>query len=117
LGVIGYSSSTAFDEREAQQILRALYGDVARSSNRSLIVVAGWLAAGVPLVAYREAVAMGLPTIGFAPQCAKQCRTFDCDEVHLVGVEWGDESAAFLSFIDGLSMCFYYRFCYVLELL
>jgi hypothetical protein len=57
---------------------------------------------GIPLIAYQEAKRLNLVTVGFACQAAKKEKTFDCDEVHIVGNDWGDESASFLSFCDGL---------------
>jgi len=76
--------------------------------------VSGWLASGISLLAYEEAKAVGIPTIGFAPKEARQFDTFNCDEVHLVGNQWGEETKAFLSFIDGLSEFFLFFFLFII---
>ena len=56
----------------------------------------------IKIVSDEEARALGLPTIGFACREAKTQTTFDCDEVHLAGNNFGDETPAFLQFCDGL---------------
>lgn len=101
--------------------MRQLFVDLAATSNKKLVVVSSWLACGIPLIAYQEAKRLNIVTVGFACAAgfkeliflifesfilicyvAKNEKTFDCDEVHIVGKQWGDETSAFLSFIDGL---------------
>ena len=57
---------------------------------------------GVPRIAYEEAIKLGLRTVGIACKQAEQYECFPCDEVILVGDNWGDESRAFLASIDVL---------------
>jgi hypothetical protein len=101
LGVIGSTR----DEALAAQVLSTLLVDLQVTSRKRVIVVTGWLAEGVALVAWREARRLGLPTVGFGCKLHKQnpdAKRLDCDEVYIVGRNEGDETLAFLTFIDGL---------------
>ena len=104
LGVIGDAAPSERGVLEASDILRTIYTDLAQTSNKKLIVVSSWVAEGVSLVAFREARAQSLPTVGFACREAKQSDAdkFDCDEVYVVGRQPGDELSSFVQFVDGL---------------
>ena len=55
LGVIGSATPSELGVREASEIIRALYTDLEKTSNKKLIIVSSWIAEGVALVAYSEA--------------------------------------------------------------
>ena len=99
IGVIGYSAQ-AFDENDARLILRrALEGHALAGRCE---VVSGLTNLGVPRIAYEEAVKLGLRTVGIACKKATEHECFPCDEVVIIGEEWGDESPTFLASIDVL---------------
>jgi hypothetical protein len=101
LGVIG----STHDDAAAAQVLSTLLVDLQATSRRRVIVVTSWLAEGVALVAFREARRLNLSTVGFGNKCHKlnpDAKLLDCDEVYIVGRNEGDETLAFMTFIDGL---------------
>ena len=51
-------------------------------------------------VRQREAVKLGMGTVGIACQKAFENPLFPCDQVIIEGDDWGDESATFLEYID-----------------
>ncbi len=106
LGVIGFGSTSDVDEAVAARVLSTLLVDLQVTSRKRLVVVTAWAAEGVALVAFNEARRLGLPTVGFGNKLTKQddSRKLDCDEVYVVGRNAGDETLAFLTFIDGLAL-------------
>ena len=100
LGVVGYSSQR-FDIDRARPLLRAEIGALTLTAPDAE-VVSGLTALGIPLVAYEVARECGLVTVGVACEKAKDYPCFPCDEVVIVGSEWGDESETFLGRIDFL---------------
>lgn len=100
LGIIGFSGQ-AFDEGAARAILRREIGRAALF-HQDVAVVSGLTALGVPLIAYQVAGELGLLTVGVACEKAKEYECWPCDEVVIVGEDWGDESETFLSSINYL---------------
>lgn len=100
IGVVGYSTAN-FDQNKAKKLVKEAFDNIEQENkNRSFAVVSGLTDMGIPALAYREAKKRGWKTIGVACEKAKEHFLFDCDEVHIVGKEWGDESKVFLSKID-----------------
>lgn len=100
LGVVGYSG-TPFDQDTARAILRLEIGGMALQ-HPEMQVVSGLTALGIPLLAYEVASSLHLRTVGVACAKARENPCWPCDEVVIVGEEWGDESETFLSQIDFL---------------
>lgn len=100
LGVIGYSG-TPFDVDAARRILRREIGRHGMF-HQEVEVVSGLTALGIPLLAYEVAAENGYLTVGVACKKAEENPCWPCDEVIIVGEEWGDESETFLSRIDYL---------------
>jgi hypothetical protein len=104
IGIVGFSRN-AFDKPAARVLLREhLNGLVVRHPNRAIEIVSGYTAQGVPLIAYELAKEFKMITVGFSAKQALQVRagTFPCDKEIIVGERFGDESEAFVRYIDGL---------------
>lgn len=56
------------------------------------------------MIAYELAREFGMQTVGFSAKQALKVRAgvFPCDKEIIVGARFGDESAAFVAYIDGL---------------
>jgi hypothetical protein len=106
LGVIGFASSEEILSKEsAAQLLATLLVDLQVTSRKRIVVVTDWIADGVSLIAFNEARRLGLPTVAFSSKVVKELvdvRKLDADEVFVVGRNSGDETLAFLTFVDGL---------------
>lgn len=119
IGVVGYSSDAKVDEflksREwtrnnlawslsnMQRLLQYIHGHCEQFE-----LVSGLTNTGVSAIAYNF-VTHGdmnkqrfIKTVGFACSKAKDFPQFPVDERHIIGDDWGDESAAFLDYIDAL---------------
>lgn len=96
IGIIGYSTGT-FDKAYAEQALRTVL-----SPMKDAKVVSGLTNIGVPAIAYKVASELGFKTMGIACSLAQDYECYPCDEVIIVGDNWGDESATFLGSIDVL---------------
>lgn len=104
IGVVGFSKST-FDQATAATLLAGAL-DLVLASNPTAAyeLVSGLTAQGVPKLAYELAIARGIPTVGFSARQALRVRAgvFAVTKQILVGERFGDESAAFVAYIDAL---------------
>lgn len=102
IGVVGFSRSQ-FDHDAARRALAAGLDRLAAGRD-DCAVVSGLTNQGVPKLAYELAVARGLRTVGISARQALRVRAgvFPVDERILVGARFGDESAAFVAYIDAL---------------
>jgi hypothetical protein len=98
IGIVGYSGQK-FDAFDATNIL---YDALAARTihHGRCVVVSGYTDLGIPGIAYKVAVKLGMGTVGIACKKAQDYDCFDCDEVVIVGDDWGDESDTFLASID-----------------
>jgi len=101
IGIVGYSDDSKFDAEPARAILSEVLG-LRALHHPGCSVVSGLTDVGVPALAYREARRLGMTTVGIACAKASNYPCFPCDKVKIVGANWGDESATFLSSIDEL---------------
>lgn len=100
IGIVGYSSQS-FDQAKATQLLiKALLEDIGVDQNT--VIVSGYTDLGIPNLAYTLALIHGWKTVGIACAKAKDYECFPCDEVQIVGENWGEESETFLNYIDVL---------------
>ncbi len=103
VGITGFSGQS-FDEVKAQQIIATLFERLQKKNpHKSIEIVSGYTALGVPLIAYQAAVQHNFITVGIASKQSGEYECFPCDKVIIKGELWGDESATFLEYID----CFY----------
>jgi hypothetical protein len=100
IGVVGFSRSQ-FDHAAARTELAAAL-DALRTPGAS--VVSGLTNQGVPRIAYELATERSLRTVGFSARQALRVRAgrWPVDEQILVGARFGDESTAFVAYIDAL---------------
>ena len=104
IGVVGFSRNQ-FDQEKARTLLRAYLGVLRRRhGKRTIEIVSGYTAQGVPLIAYELAKEFGMQTVGLSAKQALRVRAgvYPCDKKIIVGGRFGDESAAFVEYIDGL---------------
>lgn len=104
IGVVGFSRN-AFDKKAAQLKLQHILEQLTIEEEvQSFEIVSGYTASGVPQIAYRLADAMGIPTVGFSAKQALRVKSglHPVQKVILVGERFGDESIAFIEYIDVL---------------
>ena len=70
--------------------------------NAEIEVVSGMTNEGIPQVSYKVARKLGFKCTGIACERAKELDCFECDNIIFEGKEWGDESSAFLQYVDVL---------------
>ena len=103
-GIVGFSRNQ-FDQTTARHILDALFQKIkAKHQDKEIEIVSGYTNMGVPKVAYELAEKYGFITIGFSAEQALRVRSgvYDVDKRILVGKRFGDESEAFVQYIDAL---------------
>lgn len=101
VGIVGYSAQS-FDRDYARAILINQLRSLKIKEGRNIEVVSGLTWLGIPGLAYEVATALDLRTVGIACKKARNYECFPCDEVFLIGEDWGQESDMFLSSIDML---------------
>jgi len=104
IGVVGFSRNQ-FDQAAARTYLRDFFRHLReKHGDRSIEIVSGYTAQGVPLIAYELAREFGMQTVGFSARQALRVRAgvFPCDKELIVGERFGDESVAFVAYIDGM---------------
>jgi hypothetical protein len=102
IGVVGFSRSS-FDKKTAILKLRNILESLVEGKNpKEIEIVSGYTNMGVPRIAYRLADDMGLVTVGFSAQQALRVRAgvYPVQKKILVGERFGDESEAFIEYID-----------------
>ena len=104
IGIVGFSRNQ-FDKKTAILKLRnKLEYLLERHTDKEIEVVSGYTNIGVPRIAYRLADDMNLITVGFsAKQALKvRCGVYPVKKEIIVGERFGDESEAFIEYIDVL---------------
>ena len=102
VGVVGFSQRH-FDHEAARAHLRRLLTPLL-AGRAGVELVSGLTNQGVPKLAYELGVELGCVTVGFSAKQAVRARagTFPVDRRILVGERYGDESEAFVAYIDAL---------------
>lgn len=103
IGVTGYSSKP-FDKDLGKALLLIAFKVVGANEmdKNEVKVVSGLTDLGIPALAYQIAKENGWKTKGIACPKAEEYAKFPCDEVEIIGKDWGDESDTFLADIDVL---------------
>lgn len=101
VGVMGYSDKK-FDKEKALMHLQQAFDQIATLITPEITVeiVSGYTNLGIPALAYAEAVRRHWTTVGIACAKAKEFELFPCDEILIIGENWGNESPAFLERCD-----------------
>lgn len=104
IGVVGFSRNQ-FDKQQAFQILKSLFTKLKKKhSNKHIEIVSGLTNSGVPRIAYELADQMNMITVGFSAKQAfrVKCGIYSVQKQIIVGERFGEESEAFVQYIDGL---------------
>lgn len=97
VGVMGYSSQK-FDTDKAWNLLGQAFDDIQRKHfGYEIWIVSGYTWMGIPALAYHQAKNRHWMTMGIACKKANEYEVFPCDDVVIVGEDWGDESPTFLA--------------------
>lgn len=101
VGVMGFSSQE-FDKEKALMFLQQAFDQIRTLTTPGvrIEIVSGYTNLGIPGLAYAEAAQRGWKTVGIACEKAKEYELFPCDEILIVGENWGDESQTFLDRCD-----------------
>ncbi|MEL7160532.1 MAG: alpha-ketoglutarate-dependent dioxygenase AlkB [Bacteroidota bacterium] len=104
IGIVGFSRNR-FDRKTARGILERELGALSKKIDPQRVeIVSGYTKSGVPELAYEVATALGCTTVGFSAKQALRVRSgvYPVDKVILRGERFGDESADFIAYVDGL---------------
>lgn len=104
IGVVGFSAPH-FNDSEARHILSTILNDILNHKARTCVeLVSGYTNTGIPKIAYELASELGLKTVGFSAKQALtvKCGTYPVDKAIVFGKRFGDESEAFINYIDVL---------------
>jgi hypothetical protein len=107
IGVVGYSRSN-IDEQLARNLLQACFKKFilqASVGRLQVEIVSGLTNAGIPKVAYEIAAQWQLKTVGISAREALQAGSgvFPVMKQMIIGQHFGDESTAFIKYIDCLA--------------
>ncbi|MCG8328867.1 MAG: hypothetical protein MI974_14340 [Chitinophagales bacterium] len=103
-GVVGFSRNQ-FDKNTARQILETLFTTIKEKyPDKEIEIVSGYTNSGVPKIAYELADLFGFTTVGFSAEQALTVKSgvYPVQKVILKGKKFGDESEAFVKYIDRL---------------
>ena len=109
IGVVGYCPPSVYDRDEAERLLREAFEEALRvaPSLCTIKLAGGWSDVGIHGMAYHIGkYEFGWYTIGYASSMVKieaeggEYSLFPVDEAHEIGLQWGDESAAFVTSLD-----------------
>ncbi len=98
IGFVGYSIMK-FNEEKAKNIIKIIFDKLEEDENQ-IEIVSGLTNMGIPKLVYEEAVIRGMKTVGIACKKAYDYECFDVDKKIIQGINWGDESDAFLRYIN-----------------
>lgn len=107
VGVVGYCPPSTFDKTEADRMISEAYDQIERDHPEadSFACVSGLYDVGVLLhIAYEESWRRGWRLVGFTATVAKPYGQplYTIDEEIIVGDQWGEDSDAFVQYIDVL---------------
>ncbi|MGB1217453.1 MAG: ADP-ribosylglycohydrolase family protein, partial [Saprospiraceae bacterium] len=102
IGVVGFSRNQ-FDKKEAYNKLKNLIEyQVEKFGTENIEIVSGYTNSGVPKIAYEIADEFNLFKTGFSAKQALRVRSgvYKVDKEIIYGQKFGDESEAFIQYID-----------------
>lgn len=101
VGIVGFSNSN-FDVKKATKYLISGIKEIIKDydGKEDIEIVSGYTDYGIPALSYRIANKLNLQTVGFACSQADNMKKYPVDKFYKIGDEWGDESKAFLDYID-----------------
>jgi hypothetical protein len=104
IGVVGFSRNQFNKKEAAEKLEKALMKVLSNKSPTEVALVSGYTASGVPKLAYILGDKLGLHSVGFSSKRALSVWSgvYPVKEVILIGEKFGDESQAFVEYIDVL---------------
>lgn len=99
VGFVGYSL-TNFNEDKVKNIIKLIFDILEWQNENQIEIVSGLTNMGIPKLVYEEAVRRGMTTVGISCKKAYDYECFDVDTKIIEGINWGDESDAFLRYIN-----------------
>lgn len=103
-GIVGFSRNQ-FDKKGARTILYREFEKLKEKHTNEIVeIVSGYTNSGVPKIAYELADQFGFVTVGFSAKQALRVRSgvYPVQKKTIIGNRFGDESEAFVSYIDVL---------------
>ena len=101
IGVVGYSDDKIFNHDIAKALLAIVF-DIVDKEYSDIEIVSGLTNMGIPKLAYEMADKREWKTVGLTAKEAKKYDCYDVDEEIIIGEKFGDESKAFIDYIDCL---------------
>ncbi|WP_299458984.1 hypothetical protein [uncultured Microscilla sp.] len=104
IGVVGFSRNQ-FDKKTAAEKLEKIIAQImTHYPNKNYELVSGLTNMGVPQLTYMLADRLGIDTVGFSASQAFRVRAgiYPVKQQIIVGEKFGDESDAFVQYIDVL---------------
>jgi hypothetical protein len=104
IGVIGYSGRP-FDKSRAKIELEKVIKHLSTiHKDKTIEIVSGYTNIGVPRIAYLIADELNLTTVGFSAKEALgvDCGLYPVKKIMIIGEKFGDESKAFIDYINVL---------------
>lgn len=104
IGIVGFSRNQ-FDQKRARIILAELFEELKnKHPEKEIEIVSGYTDSGVPKIAYELADQFHFTTVGYSANQALKVKSgvYPVKKVILKGERFGDESEAFVDYIDGL---------------
>lgn len=100
IGIVGYSGAK-FDEWKARNILMSIFEDIMNKYRDGVEIVSGGTMYGIPKLAYYIAALLGYECVGVICKEGLQDKLFPTlKDLIVEGEHWGDESEAFINYID-----------------
>ncbi|EAY28001.1 hypothetical protein [Microscilla marina] len=104
IGVVGFSRNQFDKKTAAEKLEKIITQIIANHPNKNYELVSGFTNMGVPQLAYVLADRLGMDTVGFSASQAFRVRAgvYPVKKQIIVGEKFGDESNAFVQYIDSL---------------
>ena len=102
IGFVGYSYGK-FSLRKAKKILGEIFDNIKKTYKpryELIEIVTGATALGIPKLVYQFAEQEGYKTVGVMCKDGYNYPLYPCDKIVAIGDNWGDESEAFINYID-----------------
>jgi hypothetical protein len=104
IGIVGFSRNQFNKQEAAKKLEQMLLKVIENRPIEEVALVSGYTSSGVPKLAYILADRLGLHTVGFSSKRALTVKSgvYPVSEVILIGEKFGDESQAFVEYINVL---------------
>jgi len=101
IGFVGYSDESKYNAIVAKRIVEKIFKTI-HDIGKDVNIVSGGTALGIPKLVFQESLKYGYPYIAFMSKLGYEYPLCRCDQIYAIGNNWGDESEAFINYIDML---------------